>query len=203
MYGGSGIMPTRSRTSSHTPYTRAHPAVPLLQQAHDLRPQQPAAKQEARADSGLPAGFDEHLPFIARQPLEQHELHLSAAAFLFADEAGGNDPGVVDDQAISRRQIVRQIAKHAMRQGCRLALEHQQARGVPRFNRMLRNEPLGQVVPKILCLHGSSKVNVMGCLPCIVPVPMPHCKLTVLPMTTGRRTPQLAEVRIFIDIDKQ
>ena len=61
------------------------------------------------------AGIDDTIPEIPFHIFEQKDLHHGASsAGLLAVEAGGQDTGIVDDQAITGNQMVENVIKMLM-----------------------------------------------------------------------------------------
>ena len=88
--------------------------------------------------------------FFLRQ---QQEFHHRTGLFLNAVDTGGNDPGIVEDQAVTGAQIFRQILKDPMLQFAAVLVQDHQARAVSRLHRGLRDQFLGQIVIKIRSFH--------------------------------------------------
>ena len=84
--------------------------VAALRHLQNRSSQFPLAEKQLRARLGLSPGAAEAFPFSVPQIPQQHQLH-AAAAGATADEAGGQHPGIVQHQAVTRLQIAGQIVK--------------------------------------------------------------------------------------------
>ena len=93
--------------------------------------------------------------FILPPVDEQQHLHRAAAGLPVADEPGGQHPGVIEHQAVTRSQQGGQIVKMHMFGGAGLFVQHQQSGGVPLLQGSLGDELLRQVKVKIRCFYGS------------------------------------------------
>ncbi len=77
---------------------------------------------------------------------DKEALPLAAGARAGADEAGGDDAGVVEDEEVTGRKEARQVGEGVVADLARRAAQHQQARGVAARGGLLGDQLLGQVV---------------------------------------------------------
>jgi hypothetical protein len=59
------------------------------------------AEPHRRAGAELTAWFDERLPRVFGQTVEKDDFDFAAGVGLGADEAGGDDPRVVEDECVA------------------------------------------------------------------------------------------------------
>ncbi|MPM81411.1 hypothetical protein SDC9_128464 [bioreactor metagenome] len=130
-----------------------HQPVAALHLADDLAGQFSVPKGHLRAGTHLFARADKTLPDAL--PLVHQQQHLAgpAAGQPMAQKTGGQNAGVVQNQAVPLCQEIWKLVKMVVLPGPRGLVQRQQTRRVPLFNRRLRNEFLGQVVVKIAGLH--------------------------------------------------
>ena len=95
----------------------------------------------SRANHGFP-----HIPF---QPLNQQEFNVSARHRLSSEQSGGNYPGIVQDHAVSRFQIVQNVVKMTVLNAVLLPVQNHQPAGISLLRRGLSNQLLRQVIIKI------------------------------------------------------
>ena len=72
-----------------------------------------------------------------------------ADALAFPVEAGAENPGVVQDQAIAGREEVREFAESAVLPSLLLTVEHEHARCGAILQRLLGNQLLRQVIIEV------------------------------------------------------
>ena len=95
--------------------------------------------------------------------LEQQRLDHAARAGLATNQAGRHHARLVDDEHVTRLDIVDDVAEDAVLNGTAvlqrrsrlgaLAVNHQQAAGIARLGGSLGDELFGQVVIKIIGTH--------------------------------------------------
>ena len=85
------------------------------------------------------AGAHHGLPEVRLEAPHEQDLGL-ATARPAAEEAGGKDAAAVRDEKVAGAEELREIGKGAVLEGAGRALEHEQPRGVPRGERLLRDE---------------------------------------------------------------
>ena len=69
-------------------------------------------------------------------------------------QAGGDDGGIVAEQAVAGLQVVGQISEMPVLDPVLLAVHDEQARGIPPVGRLLRDEPVRQRVIEEIGLQG-------------------------------------------------
>ena len=160
----------------HALILKAHGAPAVLSHRQHLGPQLALAEHEARAGLGLFAGLEDDLPVGEVQPAQQQELNRPAGTLLHAVQACRDDAGLVDDEHVAGIQIVDHIVKDSVLDGACVSVIDQQAAGIARTGRRLRDQLLRQVVVKIGCLHSLPSLSEYVGLP-----PKPargHCPRT-------------------------
>ena len=95
------------------------------------------------------AGACQTLPRVPLYLPQQQQLADSARGYLGTHQPGRQDLGVIDHQQVALFQIMGQLVKDRVQDLVALAVQHHQAGGIARLGGFLRNEFLGQVVPKI------------------------------------------------------
>ena len=68
---------------------------------------------------------------------QQEHLDLAARLVAMTDKAGGHDTRVIENQRISRLQILLEVIKVSMLDGLLHRIEYHQPRSITRFNRNL------------------------------------------------------------------
>ena len=130
-----------------------HQPVAVLLYLNDRAVEFALAEVKAGAHLGALARLAQTLPHIIFFLRQQQKFHHRTGLFLNAVDTGGNDPGIVEDQAVTGAQIFRQILKDPMLQFAAVLVQDHQARAVSRLHRGLRDQFLGQIVIKIRSFH--------------------------------------------------
>ena len=73
-----------------------------------------------------------------------------------ADKPGGQNPGVIEDQAVPRPEKGRQVIEMAVTGLPRYLIQGEQTGGIPLRDGGLRDELRRQIVIKIVCLNSES-----------------------------------------------
>ena len=112
--------------------------------------------------------LDQTLPNMAQRihvlaAFEQQGLDHTARAGLTTDQAGRHHARLVDDEYVTRLDVVDNVAEDAVLDGAAmlqrrsglgtLAVHHQQTTGIARLGGSLGNQFLGKVVIKIIGTH--------------------------------------------------
>jgi len=84
---------------------------------------------------------------------QKQNFDSTAGRDFVALEAGGNDPGLIEDQKVSRVQIVYQVRKAAVLDVATVPGDNQQTGGVPWLDGGLRDQLRRKVVVKVSELH--------------------------------------------------
>ena len=100
---------------------------------------------------------------IAINWTEQEDLSLSPIPPA-SDQAGRNDPAVIEDQNITRVEVVRQLPDGGVADGTGRGLEHQHPGGVPLGGRVLRDQLRRQFVIEIRCSQKSRGWSLLAAL---------------------------------------
>ena len=108
----------------------------------------PVTWRESSSFTALSPRAHQNFPIVEIDALQQE--HLDRAAVLgMRVQAGGQYPRTVDDEHVSRFQIVRNVAKNAVLDRFRIAVIDKQTGAVARLCGRLRDQLLGKIVPKI------------------------------------------------------
>ena len=79
------------------------------------------------------------------QAVEEEDFDFAAGVGLGADEAGGDDPRVVENEGVAGDQVGEQIVEMAVGDGAVDPVQHQQARVVADGCRVLGDEFFGRL----------------------------------------------------------
>ena len=120
---------------------------------HDFRPKQPVAEAAPGSRGQTAARAHQRFPKVFFQPLEQQNLHWHVGFFLFSQQPGRNDPGVVDHHHVARIQEPGQIVKVQVLHGMIRPIIHQQAAVIPGFDGGLSDQLFRKEIVKIRSLH--------------------------------------------------
>ena len=131
---------------------KADAPVPVRQDLFDACAQLALAEEDLRAFAQVLARPAQAFPDVVSQVPQQHEL-ADAAGRAAAQQAGGQDPRVVDDQAVTRLQQAGQLIEMPVLQGPGFLIQTHQARAVALGDRRLGDQLRRQVIGKIGCFH--------------------------------------------------
>ena len=133
----------------------AHHPVAVGQLLHHLGGQFPVAEAQLRPCTHLPARAHQALPGLVAPVDQQQHLAGAAAGQPLAQQAGGQHPGVVQNQAVAGIQKVRQLVEVMVTGLPCLPVQRHQAGGVPLVQGRLGDQLLRKVIVKIACFHGT------------------------------------------------
>ena len=108
------------------------------------------------AGSEMPAGLAQDSPHASFADFEEQALPMAAGAFAAAEQPGGNDLRVIQNQAIAGAQQFRQIADVVVRQRLALAVDDQQSSIDARRHRLLGNQMPRQFIVVLVDFAGHS-----------------------------------------------
>ena len=100
--------------------------VAIGEDVHHLAVEQAVPKGEAAALLGPLARACQGLPHVAALVLQQEELHVGAGPLLYAVDAGGQHPGIVEHQAVRGGEVVDNIVKVPVLNGPGSLVQHHQ-----------------------------------------------------------------------------
>ena len=112
------------------------PVAPL-QFLCNLRGEFPVAEGELGSRPQLPPWTDQALPHPVSPVDQQQYLAGPAAGEPMAQEPGGEDTGIVEDETVPRREQGGQIVEMAVGAGSGVLVQHHQTGGVPPLQRRL------------------------------------------------------------------
>ena len=117
----------------------------------------PVAKGDGRPLPQPAAGIDDAVPQITLHIFQQKDLHRGRAGPRFlAIEPGREHPGVVDDQAVSRPEMLWQIIKMLVPHRASASVQGHEPGMIPLQEGRLGDELLGKIVVKIRTFHGKT-----------------------------------------------
>ena len=128
-------------------------AVPVGELRHDLGGQLAAAEADSGARTQLFPGTHETFPIFFAALRQQKDLADAAAGEAIADQSGGQHAGIVQHQAVSGLQELRQVIEVPVRKRSGLAVQTHQPGGVPARKGRLRDQLLREIEIKIRFLH--------------------------------------------------
>lgn len=114
------------------------------------------------ADARAFAGLHHGPPIVVRVFREQQHFEIAARARVGSAQARRNDAGVVQHEDISGAQEIQNIAKLAMLDTARFAVQHEEARLIARRRRMLGNQFRRQIKIEIGGAHCPTTVTGMA-----------------------------------------
>ena len=132
---------------------KAHQTVAVRQDLGDLRGQFAIAEGELGPLPHVPSGAHQALPGLLSPVDQQQHLAGTAPRQPLAQQAGGQDPGIVQNQAVAGIQKVRQFIEMVMLPGTGVPVQGHKPGAVPPFQRRLRDQLLRELVVKIACFH--------------------------------------------------
>jgi hypothetical protein len=135
----------------HIPF-QGDPPRTVLQPLAEVRPQM-SFREDHPGSPPDPAGPHQGPPCAFRLPPHQKDLHPPARTFLAALQAGGDHPGVIEHQEISRGQELREVPEDPVREGSGAPVQHQKARRVPGLRGLLGDPILGKLVVEVAQAH--------------------------------------------------
>ena len=112
--------------------------------------QKAAPEREMRARLCAPARAGQHLPHVVPLRGKKEEFHLCAGVILDPVNSGGQNPRIVQDQAVSGHKEVDDIIKMFMGDLPVFSVQNQKPGSVPRFDRCLCDQLFRQIVVEIL-----------------------------------------------------
>ncbi|MNZ77009.1 hypothetical protein D3C78_955320 [compost metagenome] len=143
-----------------------HVADALEQRQHRLGKAQLEQRSVAHHHLGRAATVDEDLHArlgrLAGAHVGQHAVAVEhpldedlqlAAGGLVAEQARRNHPGVVEHHQVAGAQVFQQIGELAMAQCARRTVQHQQATGTPRGQRMAGDQLIGKLELEVCNTH--------------------------------------------------
>ena len=86
-------------------------AIAPFQNFRDLRGERPVPEGKARSRPKFFPGADQTLPGVFAPGDQQHHLAGAAAGLPLPDEAGRQDPGIVQDQTVPRTEKLGKVIK--------------------------------------------------------------------------------------------
>ena len=99
------------------------------------------------------AGADEGFPVCGVVPAQKENLHRNAGVFLHTEQTRGDDLGLVNDQGISRVEIINNIVEVLMLNLSVFPVVYQETAVIPRFHGGLGNQLFGKVVVEVGSFH--------------------------------------------------
>lgn len=154
-------MPRCSNLQENTFVIEAHQTVAVRQDLGNLRGQFAIAEGELGPLPHVPSGAHQALPGLLSPVDQQQHLAGTAPRQPLAQQAGGQDPGIVQNQAVAGIQKVRQFIEMVMLPGTGVPVQGHKPGAVPPFQRRLRDQLLGQFVIEIACFHGFSSLKII------------------------------------------
>jgi hypothetical protein len=97
-----------------------------------------AARAQLHADVTAAPGAHERAPAVGRQRLHEQQLDAPAARVL-GEDARGDHARVVDDEAVSGAQQLRQLVEHVVGERAARTVDLEQPRRLARLRRHLRD----------------------------------------------------------------
>ena len=122
-----------------------HQAIPIIQNIHDFCGQRAVAKGHFRPRTQLLAGTHQCLPNIILTPLQQQNFRICAGSLLGSEESCRNHSGVVQNQRLSRLQVINNVMENLMLQLTGIPVNAEHSAAVPLLIGILRNQFLWQV----------------------------------------------------------
>ncbi len=104
----------------------------------------------ARVHEALP---DMSQRILVLAALQEQCLGDAACLALPADETCRHDTGLVCDEQVSRLEVLADIGERAVLVATVLAVQHEEAAGIPRVCRLLRDELIRQRIVEIVSAH--------------------------------------------------
>ena len=108
-----------------------HAAAGFLHVFHDGAMQQPIAEAAHRTRLQPTARTHQRFPVRGVDAAKQQHLHGYAGVLLHAQQTGGDDLRLIDDQRVTGIQIVHNVVKMLMLNGARVPVQHHQAAVIP------------------------------------------------------------------------
>ena len=101
----------------------------------------------------MPSRAHQTFPRLFSPVDEQQHLTGAASRQTLTQQTGGQHPGIVQDQAVTGVQEVRQLVEMVMLPGAGVPVQSHEPGTVPPFQRRLRDQFLRELVVKIACFH--------------------------------------------------
>ena len=128
-------------------------AVSFLRLSDDGPLQEPAAEAHHSAGAALLSRLHQGLPNVVLLPREKQHLDLRAGALFLADQPGGDDLCVVDDEAVPFPEISLNVPEGPVLDLPGLPVQDHQPRGSAVLQRILRDQLLRQFIIKLTYIH--------------------------------------------------
>ena len=105
-------------------------------------------KHDDFADSQLAAGANERSPCetVRRFGLQEEDFYSSGKSVTMAEQAGRNDAGIIQDEAVPRPQESRKLREAAIFPALLVPIKDEHARVLPTIEGTLRDQFFGQGV---------------------------------------------------------
>jgi hypothetical protein len=111
---------------------------------------------EFKAQAGSQAfATDEGFPGVWVVAVEEEEFYFAAGLCLVAEQASGDDAGLVEDEQVAGAQVLADVVEGAVFKCACLAADDHQPRGVTGFGGRLGNQFGGKLVVKVAGFHTS------------------------------------------------
>ena len=101
------------------------------------------------ADLRLLPRFDQRFPVIGIQTAQEEDLHLAARLIAMADQARRHHARIIENQCISRLNILLQVIEMIVADRLLHRIEHHEPRCIPRLDRRLCNALFRKFIIKI------------------------------------------------------
>ena len=124
---------------------KLHQTISIVQNIHDFCGQRAVAKGHSRSRAKLLAGTHQCLPDIILTPLQQKNFRICAGSLLGSEESCRNHSGVVQNQRLSRLQVINNVMENLMLQLTGIPVNAEHSAAVPLLIGILRNQFLWQV----------------------------------------------------------
>ena len=132
---------------------KAHQTVAVRHDLGNLRSQFAIAEGELGSLPHVPPGAHQAFPGFLPPVDEQQHLTGAAPRQPLAQQAGGQHPGVVQDQAVAGVQKFRQFIEMVVFPGAGVPVQGHEPGTVPPLQRRLGDQFLRELVVKIACFH--------------------------------------------------
>ena len=132
---------------------KAHQTVAVRQDLCDLCRQLAVAEGEFGSLPHMPSRAHQTFPRLFSPVDEQQHLTGAASRQTLPQQTGGQHPGIVQDQAVTGVQEVRQLVEMVMLPGTGVPVQSHEPGTVPPLQRRLGDQFLRELVVKIACFH--------------------------------------------------
>ena len=131
----------------------------FLHIAEDLAGQEPVPENTAGSGLQPAAGADQGFPLGGAEAPEEQDFHRDAGILLDAEQARGNHAGLINDQRVSRIQVIDNVKEMPVFYGAILPAVNQQAALIPRFHGGLGDQLFRKFIIEIGGFHALSDLH--------------------------------------------